>query len=858
MSRLARFALLLAALVAAAAPAAAQSLNATQIYLGATPCRILSGSGSPEGAVTAAVCSVYLRTSDGSIYRKATGAGNTGWVLDSFTDPLGVARGGSGRTTLTSNGVLYGAGTSALGMTSQGAANSLLAGNGGVPSFTTTPTVTSLTATGNVGAATITSTSTIAATTTVSGASVTASGTVTGTTSVSTPTLTAAANLTISPAGDLLLNPTGNDVLPTTGYDINLGSLTAKYLTLHAAELWVSTLVAQDVMATIGGRVVVAPTTQLAADLTNVATSIVVKHNQIASGDRLVLESGGQVEWIAATSGPSGGGPYTYTVTRNLDGSGANTWSAGDAVMNTGTTADGYLDIYADNGLLPGSTVGPTMVGNVRTGTTYSDIEPRWAIGNLNGLYGYGADTYGAAFGTPTAAWVKIDPTNGVRLGHNSTTSVQIDASGNASFTGAITAASGAIGGWTIGAATLSASSGTVGMSSTVTGGDDIRFWAGDATPGSAEFRVTEAGALTATSGTIGGWTLGASSLTATNLGIYSGAANTARVEVGSGSDLAGLNSCSTGTGISFWSGDTHANRATAPFRVDCDGDLTGTSATFTSPDITLGVSSAYVAATALKFARDTSIGFGQAGDIFGSYATTVGSTHVLELTNKLVGNATSSGTATTGLFAQGWSNSGTPAATPLARVQATSSPGVSRVLFSTTTTGGTTRTVQFDLGATLSPTSDNTISLGNASNQWSAAYSESYYSGTTQGLTDTCNGTLPLTVSDGLMTACTSTSDERAKDFSAWGRGLDAIRAINPIRYTYKPEYVGFELGGIPGEFVGFSAQNLQTVLPEMVDTDSRGLLRVPYTQPLIAALVNAVKELAAEVDALKERVGR
>lgn len=230
------------------------------------------------------------------------------------------------------------------------------------------------------------------------------------------------------------------DILPATNYMIDLGSLSRKYLTLHAAELWVETLVAHDTMATIGGRVLVGPTTTLTSDLASGATSIGVEHNQIASGDRIVLQSDGKLEWLAVTSAASGSGPYTYSVTRNLDGTGANDWYAGDAVFNTGTTGDGYIDLYSVNGLIPGSTAGPTIVGNVRTGTTYNQIDPRWAIGNLNGLYGYGADTYGAAFGAASGAWAKIDATNGVRLGHNTTTNVSIDASGNAAFGGSIVA----------------------------------------------------------------------------------------------------------------------------------------------------------------------------------------------------------------------------------------------------------------------------------------------------------------------------------------------------------------------------------------------------------------------------------
>ncbi len=44
---------------------------------------IVSGSGSPNGVVTAVVGSVYLRTDGGantSIYVKESGTGNTGWV----------------------------------------------------------------------------------------------------------------------------------------------------------------------------------------------------------------------------------------------------------------------------------------------------------------------------------------------------------------------------------------------------------------------------------------------------------------------------------------------------------------------------------------------------------------------------------------------------------------------------------------------------------------------------------------------------------------------------------------------------------------------------------------------------------
>lgn len=250
----------------------------------------------------------------------------------------------------------------------------------------------------------------------------------------STVTTGGSSNLTLNPAGDLVLQPAGVDVLPGSGYTVNLGALSNKYLALHAAELWVETLVAQNTMATLGGRVLVAPTNILTADILTGATSISVKYNNLANGDRVYLEANGAVEFMAIASSASGSGPYTYTVTRNLDGSGANAWSAGDAVLNTGTTGNGFIDLYSTAGVLSGS--GPSIVGNVRTGTTYNAIAPRWAIGNLNGLYGYGATTYGAAFGDASATNVTVDATNGFRIRSGTTDKLSADTSGNLSLAG--------------------------------------------------------------------------------------------------------------------------------------------------------------------------------------------------------------------------------------------------------------------------------------------------------------------------------------------------------------------------------------------------------------------------------------
>jgi hypothetical protein len=99
----------------------------------------------------------------------------------------------------------------------------------------------------------------------------------------------------------------------------------------------------------------------------------------------------------------------------------------------------------------------------------------------------------------------------------NSTYSVKWDGSA-LNITGNITATTGTIGGWDIGDTDLTSDAGATGMASS--GG--YRIWVGDATPANAEFRVSSAGALTATSATITGditatsGTLGTLSITGT------------------------------------------------------------------------------------------------------------------------------------------------------------------------------------------------------------------------------------------------------------------------------------------------------------------------------------------------------
>lgn len=117
------------------------------------------------------------------------------------------ADGGTGRSTLTQDGVLYGNATSAVGMTAQGGANTVLVANSGPPSFSSAITVGTSVTTPSVTVSGLTSGRIVTVSTgglladdsdfTVSADTLTATK-LAGTVSVRTPVITAATTLTLT------------------------------------------------------------------------------------------------------------------------------------------------------------------------------------------------------------------------------------------------------------------------------------------------------------------------------------------------------------------------------------------------------------------------------------------------------------------------------------------------------------------------------------------------------------------------------------------------------------------------------------------------------------------------------------
>lgn len=115
-------------------------------------------------------------------------------------------------------------------------------------------------------------------------------------------TVNAGGTLSLAAPGEVIVDLGGRAIKPIRPYETNLGSLANKWLSVYAAELWVDTIVANETMATVGGRILVSPTTTLTAPASSADSAITVKHNNSQVGDTLYAEGGGAVEFVQVTA----------------------------------------------------------------------------------------------------------------------------------------------------------------------------------------------------------------------------------------------------------------------------------------------------------------------------------------------------------------------------------------------------------------------------------------------------------------------------------------------------------------------------------------------------------------------------
>jgi hypothetical protein len=293
------------------------------------------------------------------------------------------------------------------------------------------------------------------------------------------------------------------NVTSLAAINANLGSVTAGQIVVGdlSNKLWLND--ANDGGLAIGG------TTKGSAQFKVTAAGALTATNATITGS-VTSTSGAIGGWTlsagALTSGNVGlrSGQVTTGVAiyagNAIPGFAAFQVTAEGALMATDALIEGF--ITATGGLFAGvlaiGTNGEIRQGTGTLGSNFTGLRV-WASGGVGKIAGYNNNTI---------QW-QADTDGRLYAGG---TAVKLDATG-------ITATAGQIGGWTLGATSLTAGSGSssVGVST-----GSVAFYAGNATAGSAPFRVTNAGALTSTSGAIGGWTIGNTAISSSTLTIDS------------------------------------------------------------------------------------------------------------------------------------------------------------------------------------------------------------------------------------------------------------------------------------------------------------------------------------------------
>lgn len=194
-------------------------------------------------------------------------------------------------------------------------------------------------------------------------------------------------------------------LLPSATNLYDIGSLTNWYRRGYLSELYGLRFV-EETIQTIGGKLMIAKASgTLPTDLSNVATTYDFGIT-LTSGDIILLQLPGQIEYI----GYVGAGvvqefrtgyiwwiPHQVEVpggadviTRNLDGSGANSWPRGTVFVVLGQANAGRIEFDA--------TTTPRISVKLQ-GATWNSVIERLRLGDLNGSFGVVTEKYGLGVG---------------------------------------------------------------------------------------------------------------------------------------------------------------------------------------------------------------------------------------------------------------------------------------------------------------------------------------------------------------------------------------------------------------------------------------------------------------------------
>jgi len=338
---------------------------------------------------------------------------------------LPIAAGGTAATTFTSNGVLYGNGTSALGVTAAGTTGQVLVGNtGSAPTW------------GTLSSSAVTTFQTslngLTPSTATSGA-VTLAGTLgisSGGTGQTTATAAFDALSPITTKGDLISSNGTNDVrlgVGTNNYVLTADSAEATGLK-WAAVSGAGTITVTDFTATASQTTFTVAYTVGLVEVYRNGVKLAIADYTASNGTSIVLATGANVGDVIEVVAFSGLNTYATIVADNFSGTGSQT-----AFTMTQTPANSASVIVAISGVVQD----PTTYTVLSTTLTFSTAPPA-GTNNISARY-LGVSSISGTSSVLVA-------TNGIIVnGQTISTSYTIPVGSNAMSTGPVSVASGVV-----------------------------------------------------------------------------------------------------------------------------------------------------------------------------------------------------------------------------------------------------------------------------------------------------------------------------------------------------------------------------------------------------------------------------
>lgn len=184
-------------------------------------------------------------------------------------------------------------------------------------------------------------------------------------------------------------NINASNVQPRTTDAYDLGSATLLWRKIYASE-FDTVLFSQNTITLLGGWLMVSKgegSVDVAVATGTTSIDFGAGADTLAVNDFILFRATGKVEYMKVTGIGAGN---VRTVTRNVDGSGADTWAKGAPWVNLGNVGAGRIELNAYD---------TPRISILEQGATYNAQTERIRIGDLASWQGAGLTGYGLAIG---------------------------------------------------------------------------------------------------------------------------------------------------------------------------------------------------------------------------------------------------------------------------------------------------------------------------------------------------------------------------------------------------------------------------------------------------------------------------